>query len=229
MNKTLFVLGIISMAFLFNNTVKAQDWADLNRFKKENALLEKPSPNEQRVVFMGNSITIGWKDIDPDFFGNKPFINRGISGQTTPQMLLRFRQDVLDLQPAVVVILAGTNDIAENTGPTTLKMITDNIFSMAELAEAHGIRVVLSSVLPVYDYPWKKGLNPAPKIIELNAMIKQYAEHHNHIYLDYFSAMVDEKDGLKAEYSNDGVHPTSAGYAVMAPLLEDALQKALKK
>ncbi len=229
MKQTFFVLGIISMAFLFGTTVKAQDWADLNRFKKENALLEKPSPNEQRVVFMGNSITIGWKNKVPEFFENKPFINRGISGQTTPQMLLRFRQDVLDLHPTVVVILAGTNDIAENTGPTTLKMISDNIFSMAELAEARGIRVVLSSVLPVYDYPWKKGLNPAPKIIELNAMIKKYAMQHNHIYLDYFSAMVDEKDGLKAEYSNDGVHPTSAGYAVMAPLLEEALQKALNQ
>tara|TARA_R110002096_G_scaffold170840_1_gene343461 strand:+ start:4150 stop:4803 length:654 start_codon:yes stop_codon:yes gene_type:complete len=217
------------MAFLFGTTVKAQDWADLNRFKKENELLEKPSPNEQRVVFMGNSITIGWKNKVPEYFQNKPYINRGISGQTTPQMLLRFRQDVLDLQPAVVVILAGTNDIAENTGPITLKMIAGNIFSMAELAEAHGIRVVLSSVLPVYDYPWKKGLNPAPKIIALNTMIKQYAENHNHIYLDYYSAMVDEKDGLKAEYSNDGVHPTSAGYAVMAPLLEEALQKALNQ
>ncbi len=217
------------MAFLFGTTVKAQDWADLNRFKKENELLEKPSPNEQRVVFMGNSITIGWKNKVPEYFQNKPYINRGISGQTTPQMLLRFRQDVLDLQPAVVVILAGTNDIAENTGPITLKMIAGNIFSMAELAEAHGIRVVLSSVLPVYDYPWKKGLNPAPKIIALNTMIKQYATQHNHIYLDYFSAMVDEKDGLKAEYSNDGVHPTSAGYAVMAPLLEEALQKALNQ
>ncbi len=229
MKQTFFVLGIISMAFLFGTTVKAQDWADLNRFKKENELLEKPSPNEQRVVFMGNSITIGWKNKVPEYFQNKPYINRGISGQTTPQMLLRFRQDVLDLQPAVVVILAGTNDIAENTGPITLKMIAGNIFSMAELAEAHGIRVVLSSVLPVYDYPWKKGLNPAPKIIALNTMIKQYAENHNHIYLDYYSAMVDEKDGLKAEYSNDGVHPTSAGYAVMAPLLEEALQKALNQ
>ncbi len=229
MKQTLFVFGIISMAFLFCNSVKAQDWADLNRFKKENELLAKPSPDEKRVVFMGNSITIGWKNKVPEFFENKPFINRGISGQTTPQMLLRFRQDVLDLQPSVVVILAGTNDIAENTGPTTLKMIADNIFSMAELAEARGIRVVLSSVLPVYDYPWKKGLNPAPKIIELNAMIKQYAERHNHIYLDYFSAMVDDKNGLKAEYSNDGVHPTTDGYAVMAPLLEEALQKALKQ
>ena len=205
----------------------AQDWANLGRFKDENTKLGLPSPGEKRVVFMGNSITEGWTNLSPGFFKGKPYINRGISGQTTPQMLIRFRPDVINLQPAVVVILAGTNDIAGNTGPSTLEMIAGNIFSMAELAKANGIKVVLSSVLPAYDYPWKTGLDPAEKIIALNKMIKKYAVEKGIIYLDYFSSMADARKGLKAEYSSDGVHPNEAGYKVMEPLAEEAIAKAL--
>ena len=207
----------------------AQDWAKLNEFKKENTKLSEPAENENRVVFMGNSITIGWLKARPDFFKRKSYINRGISGQTTPQMLLRFRQDVITLQPQVVVILAGTNDIAGNTGPSTLEMIADNIKSMAELAHAHGIKVILSSTLPVYDYPWKPGLKPAEKIITLNKMIKSYSDNKGYIYLDYFSAMVDERNGLPKKYASDGVHPTKEGYIVMEPLAEIAIAKALSK
>ena len=188
-----------------------------------------PEKGEKRVVFMGNSITAGWIRARPEFFKGKPYINRGIGGQTTPQMLVRFRQDVIDLKPAVVVILAGINDIAGNTGPVTLVMIENNLASMAELAMAHGIKVVLSSVLPAYDFPWRPGMQPALKVIALNEWIKQYADDNGCIYLDYFSSMVDERNGLKPEFSRDEVHPTDAGYAVMEPLAEDAINKALNQ
>ena len=159
------------LSFLGLTTINAQDWADLKRFEEANAEVQAVSNNEDRVVFMGNSITIGWLNKRPEFFEGKPYINRGISGQTTPQMLIRFRQDVINLNPKVVTILAGTNDIAGNTGPSTLEMIMDNIKGMAELAQANGIKVILSSTLPAYDYPWKPGLEPSGKIIELNKMI----------------------------------------------------------
>ena len=159
----------------------------------------------------------------------KPYVNRGISGQTTPQMLVRFRADVIGLKPAVVVILAGTNDIAGNTGPSTIEMIMDNIVSMTELAQANGIKVVLSSVLPVFDYPWKPGLNPAEKIAALNKFIKNYADKNGIVYLDYYSSMVDERKGLKDEYTSDGVHPNEAGYKVMEPLAEEAIEKVLNQ
>ena len=154
-------------------------------------------------------------------------MNRGISGQTTPQMLIRFRADVIDLQPKAVVILAGTNDIAGNTGPATIKMIADNIISMAELAQANNILVIISSVLPVYDYPWKPGLEPAPNISQLNDIIKNYANKHEHTYLNYYAAMVDEKKGLKEEYTYDGVHPNKAGYQIMAVLAKEAIANTL--
>jgi len=204
-----------------------QDWANLKRYEEDNKKLSVPKPNENRVVFMGNSITEGWVTIDSSFFKGRPYIGRGISGQTTPQMLVRFRQDVIDLKPAVVVILAGTNDIAGNTGPTTLKNIMGNIASMAELARANNIKVVLSSVLPVFDYPWKPGLHPAEKIFVLNNTIRQYADRNGFVYLDYFSAMADERKGLKAALSNDGVHPNLAGYKIMGPLAEKAIAEAL--
>ena len=206
---------------------EAQDWANLNRFREDNEKLAPARTCDDRVVFMGNSITQGWIDRVPDFFANRPYINRGISGQTTPQMLLRFRQDVVQLRPKVVVILAGTNDIAGNTGPSTLEMIEDNIYSMTELAQAHGIQVVLCSVLPAYDYPWRTGLEPAPKIVELNKRIKRYADTHGVLYCDYFTAMADERDGLPKELSEDGVHPNLAGYAVMGPIVENAIARAL--
>ena len=217
------------LSFLGLTTINAQDWADLKRFEEANAEVQAVSNNEDRVVFMGNSITIGWLNKRPEFFEGKPYINRGISGQTTPQMLIRFRQDVINLNPKVVTILAGTNDIAGNTGPSTLEMIMDNIKGMAELAHANGIKVILSSTLPAYDYPWKPGLEPSGKIIELNKMIKEYADANGHIYLDYFSAMVDERNGLPKKYAEDEVHPTVEGYKVMEPLVESAIKAALNK
>ena len=180
---------------------------------------------EDRVVFMGDSITEGWK-LDVSFPG-KPYINRGISGQTSPQMLVRFRQDVVDLQPKVVVLLAGTNDIAGNTGPMTLEQTEGNIASMAELATANGIRVVLCSVPPSFDFPWSPGLEPAPKIAILNAWIRGYAMARHFVYVDYYSAMKDERGGLPLTLSRDGVHPLPAGYAIMAPLAEAGIEKAL--
>ncbi len=222
-------LLVIAMTLLLTQGLQAQDWPNLEQFQEANAELGAPAANEDRVVFMGNSITIGWLNKRPEFFEGKPYIDRGISGQTTPQMLIRFRQDVVDLQPKVVVILAGTNDIAGNTGPSTLEMIADNIKSMAEIADANGIKVILSSVLPAYDYPWKPGLEPADKIIELNKMIKAYAEENGYIYLDYFSAMADDRNGLPKKYADDEVHPTVEGYKVMEPMVEEAIAEALKK
>jgi lysophospholipase L1-like esterase len=205
------------------------DWASLARYREANARLNPPQPGERRVVFYGNSITEGWAQYFDAMFPNKPYVGRGISGQTTPQMLVRFRQDVIALQPAVVVILAGTNDIAGNTGPSTLEMIEDNLVSMVELAKANGIRVVLSSVLPVYDYPWRPGLEPAGKIVALNSWMRGYASAHDVVYLDYHSAMADERHGLKAELGDDGVHPNEAGYRIMAPLVERAIAEALRR
>ena len=228
-------MKILNLAFMLFAVVflagssSAQDWANTSRFKDANAKLAPPSSGEKRVVFMGNSITEGWINTDPDFFAGKPYVNRGISGQTTPQMLVRFRPDVINLNPAVVVILAGTNDIAGNTGPSTLEMILDNLISMTELAKANKIKVVLSSVLPAFDYPWKHGLEPAPKIVKLNEMIKKYADDNGIVYLDYFTAMVDERNGLKKELSGDGVHPNLAGYKIMEPLAGAAIKMALKK
>ncbi|MBC2840654.1 SGNH/GDSL hydrolase family protein [Robiginitalea sp. SC105] len=207
----------------------AQDWPDLEHFREANEALPPPGPDEDRVVFMGNSITIGWLHAVPEFFENKPYVNRGISGQTTPQMLLRFRQDVLDLNPKVVVILAGTNDIAGNTGPMTLQQILDNLKSMAELALANGVEPVLSSVLPAYDYPWRPGLEPNVKIPRLNAMIKNYADLSGIVYLDYFSVMADSRNGLDKTLATDEVHPTVKGYQIMGPLVEAAIDKALAR
>jgi acetyl esterase/lipase/lysophospholipase L1-like esterase len=203
------------------------DWPNIGHFAADNKQLASPKNGEQRVVFMGNSMTIGWKDIDSAFFADNRYIDRGISGQTTPQMLLRFRADVIDLKPAVVVILAGTNDIAGNTGPATLESILGNISSMAQLAKASGIKVVLSSVLPVYDYPWKPGLQPAEKIFTLNKMIKDFANKNGCIYLDYFTPMADERKGLKAGLGDDGVHPNLKGYKIMEPLVQQAIAEAL--
>lgn len=220
--------SLLFVFFMALTVTQAQDWPNLNRFQEANAQVKPPAKGEDRVVFMGNSITEGWINKRPDFFKNNPYINRGISGQTTPQMLIRFRQDVIDLQPKAVVILAGTNDIAGNTGPSTLKMIEDNLVSMAQLARANGIKVILSSILPAYDYPWKPGLEPAPKIVEINAFLKNFAEKNKGVYyLDYFSAMADNRNGLPKKYSEDGVHPTEEGYKIMEPLVQKAIDKAL--
>ena len=226
MEKVKWSLLILLFISVSQNT-KAQDWPDLNRFRKQNKSLGLPAEGDQRVVFMGNSITEGWPNADPEYFANPSYINRGISGQTTPQMLLRFRADVIDLQPKVVIILAGTNDIAGNTGPISLEEIRDNIISMSELAKANGIVVIISSVLPAHDYVWRPGLEPNIKIPKLNAMLEEYASTNGIIYLDYFSAMVDDRNGLPSELAEDGVHPTIEGYAIMKPLAEVAIKKAL--
>ena len=204
-----------------------EDWANLARYRAADSALGAPKPGERRVVFIGNSITDAWTPYFPAMFPGKPYVDRGISGQTTPQMLVRFRQDVIALKPAVVVILAGVNDIAGNTGPSTLGMIEDNLASMTELAQANGIRVVLSSVLPAYDFPWHHGLEPAPKIVALNTWMKQYAAAKGAVYLDYHSAMADARGGLPPALSGDGVHPNEAGYRVMAPLAERAIGEAM--
>jgi lysophospholipase L1-like esterase len=206
------------------------DWPFLKRYAKMNAELPAPAPGEQRVVFMGNSITEMWAPYFPSSFPGKPYINRGIGGQTTPQMLIRFHQDVVALKPKVVVILAGTNDIAGNTGPSTLEMIENNLAAMAEIAKANGIRVVFCSVLPVYTYSWRPEIiDPADTIIALNQWIKDYAQSHDGIYLDFHSAMKDERNGLRKDLTTDGVHANEAGYRVMAPLTAAAIEKALRK
>lgn len=212
-----------------NNLSYAQDWANLNYYRNANTLLENPVDSENRIVFMGNSITEFWKTVHPDFFVGKPYVNRGISGQTTSQMLLRFRADVVNLHPKVVVFLGGTNDIAGNTGEVSLDMIEDNIFSMIELAEANDIRVVLCSVLPAFDYSWSPGKAPAEKIVELNAALKFYAETHNIIFVDFHSSMKDERNGLRLELGEDGVHPNVKGYLIMEPLVEQAIAAELQK
>ena len=208
---------------------KQNDWAFLARYRSENTALGLPRAGENRVVFMGNAITEWWVKFFPSMFPGQPYVGRGISGQTTPQMLVRFRQDVIALKPAVVVILAGTNDIAGNTGPSTVEMIEDNLASMTEVAQANGIAVVLSSVLPVYDYPWKKGREPAPKIVALNKWMKEYAASRGAVYLDYHTAMRDERDGMRSELAYDGVHPNEAGYRLMASLVERAIAQALSQ
>lgn len=224
------LLFITPLMFIGNiEEVSAQDWANLQRFSNENdSLLQLPSPST-RVVFMGNSITEGWIKSHPQFFNENSYLDRGISGQTTPQMLLRFKQDVVNLHPKAVVILGGTNDIAGNTGPSTLQMVLDNISSMAEVAKANGIIPILCSVLPAYDYPWKHGMEPNIKIPELNKMLKSYAEKNNILYVDYFNAMAEPNNAMKPEYTYDGVHCTSDGYDVMESLIVPAINKALKK
>jgi len=223
--KSIYIITILSI--FMGGKIQAQDWANLNKYQNENATLKPLEPRQKRTVFMGDSITKGWPFLE--FFAGKPYVNRGISGQTTPQMLIRFRADVIALKPAVVVLLAGINDIAGNTGPSTLEMIMNNIASMAELAKANHIKVILCSVLPAFDFPWKQGLEPADKIVTLNTMIKQYADANKIMYLDYYSAMVDERKGLKSEYSGDGVHPNKTGYRMMNPLVEKAIAKVLSQ
>jgi lysophospholipase L1-like esterase len=214
------------------------DWPNLARYRDANAKVIAPAKKEERVVFMGDSITDLWTHPEyGGFFPGKPYIDRGISGQTTPQMLIRFRPDVIALQPKVVIILAGTNDIAGNTGPMPLSAVEDNLASMAELARANKIRVVLSSVLPVSNYGHDRNGNPIDvrarrspgTILELNGWIKKYAADKGYVYLDYFSATVDDQGLLRKELSEDGLHPNAKGYAIMAPLAEQAIQAALKK
>ena len=231
-NKILLILFLFSIAMSNNaQDIYIQgggtltDWAHLKKYEQSNSELKKINEPD-RVVFMGNSITEGWSNFDKDFFINNPFVNRGIGGQTTPQMLIRFKPDVVNLNPKAVVILAGINDIAENTGPVTIENIAENIISMAEIAKANEIKVFICSTLPAIDFPWSPGMEPGPKVIKLNSILKNYCDSNNIPYVDYFSAMSDEKGGLKVpEYTtaDDLVHPNLAGYKVMEKIILKAL------
>ena len=216
---------------------RLRDWPALARYREANTKVPAPVKNEQRVVFIGDSITDLWDDPKfGGFFPGKPYLDRGISGQTTPQMLIRFRADVIALKPKVVLILAGTNDIAGNTGTTSLEAIEDNLTSMVELSRAHKIRIVLAALLPISDYDKnnegqpiiRSKQRPPEQIVALNAWMKQFAAGHGATYLDYYSAMVDDKGFLKEELSEDGLHPNQKGYDVMAPMAERAIASALK-
>ncbi|WP_405607883.1 GDSL-type esterase/lipase family protein [Polaribacter sp. Asnod1-A03] len=205
-----------------------EDWANLKRYQQANTELKAPKKNEDRVVFIGNSITDNWTRDHGSFFeANPSYVNRGISGQTSAQMLLRFRPDVIELKPKVVVISAGTNDIAGNRGAISIDRIAGNIFSMVELAKANHIKVVLASVLPATSYSWSASIAPADKIIALNKLIKAYAKKNKVVYLDYYKPMVNNEKGLKKELGRDTVHPNAAGYDVMEPLVKKAIKKAL--
>jgi len=220
----------INVSNLFAQAANA-DWAQLARYHAEDLALPAPAPGTQRVVFYGDSITDAWgrhPELGP-FFPGKPYVNRGISGQTTPQMLVRFQQDVVHLRPAAVVILAGTNDIAGNTGPSTPEMIEDNFRSMTAIAQANGIKVVLASITPAFSYPWKPAIQPVPIIREVNQWLKNYCASEHLVYLDYYTAMSDATGAMKPGLASDGVHPTAAGYAIMAPLAEAAIAEALAK
>ncbi len=202
------------------------DWANLCYYWENNEQLNKNSESESRIVFMGDSITEEWGRIYPEFFQSPSFINRGIGGQTTPQMLLRFKQDVINLNPQCVFLLAGTNDIAGNTGPSNIDMITNNIYSMAELSSSYDIKMIASSILPVYKYPWAEHILNVPDTIEaINQKIKEFTKVNNIPYIDYHSAMVDEKRGLKNEYTTDGVHLNKSGYQVMSEMVHRLIKK----
>ena len=218
------ILTLMIFGF-FLTSAKAQDWANFSRYEQENSIVKPPLKKSHRVVFMGNSIFDNWRNYDSKYFTNNPYINRGISGQVTSQMLIRFRQDVIKLQPEVVVILAGTNDIAQNQGPISLDKIAGNIFSMIELAKANKIKVVLCSTLPSNSYSWRPNIKPAEQIIKLNVMLKEYAKENRITYVDLYSLMVNEDKGMRKELGKDTVHPNQKGYKIMG----DKIDKAIKK
>lgn len=235
LKKILFIIFLINIGMKNNNYSQEahiagggnlKDWAHLKKYEKNNEELIKII-DANRVVFMGNSITEGWSFFNKNFFIENPFVNRGISGQTTPQMLIRFRPDVINLKPKTVVILAGINDIAGNTGPITIENTAENIISMTEIAKANNISVIICSTIPAIDFPWNPGLNPGPKVIKLNSILKKYCEENDTPYADYYSAMADDKGGLKVpEYtsSDDLVHPNLAGYKVMEKIILQTLK-----
>ena len=228
--KKLFTLYLLFFLLLgMSEKSMAQDWANLAKYENKNTLLTPKKSGEKRIVLMGDSITEFWLQIHPEFFKDKPYIDRGISGQTTSQMLIRFRPDAINLQPDVVVILAGVNDVAGNTGPTTPEKIIGNIKSMVELAKANAIKVILCAVLPANDFYWRPNDKAAETIIHLNQLIHSYAKQHHIPYVDYHTAMADAENGLPKEFSNDGVHPNLKGYQTMEPLLEKAIQKIVAK
>ena len=225
---SLLIFSLIIKTSIAQNHENVNTWANFEQFKSANDKLSQLKNGEERIVFLGNSITIGWKETHPEFFENTIYVNRGISGQTTPQMLVRFYADVMDIGATTVVILAGTNDIAGNTGPMSIDMILNNLKSMTGIALANNVKVILCSVLPAYDYPWSPNKNPNIKIPKLNSKIKKYAKKSGVHYLDYFKALDNGNNGIDKEFSYDGVHLTLEGYKVLEPLLENALKKVTK-
>ena len=232
MSKYFYCIVLTVLSFkLMAQTADEQlhkDWANLKRYEIANSNLPDPAPGVRRVVYMGDSITDLWFFSDSLFFKSNNYVGRGIGGQTTGQMLLRFREDVINLKPTAVVILGGINDIAENNGPSKTEDIMGNIVSMAELAEINHIKVILCSILPAYHFFWRPSINPVPKVLAINAMIKTYAKKQHLAYLDYYSAMVDKRGGLPEGLAKDGVHPTLNGYKLMEPLASFAVTEALK-
>jgi lysophospholipase L1-like esterase len=208
---------------------KLDDWPQLSRYRDANPALPAVSDGEKRVVFYGDSITDAWARKPEEFFPGRPYVGRGISGQTTPQMLVRFQQDVVHLKPAVVVILAGTNDIAGNTGPSTPEMIEDDFESMIAIAKANNIKVVVSSILPADHYNWQPSVHPADQIRQMNTSLKELCQRDGLVYLDYYTAMANAQGGLSPDLAKDGVHPTSKGYAIMSPLAEKAITEAMAR
>ena len=227
--KNVFFIYILTSLVILSNYLNAQMMINLNKYKEENSSLGLPKQGENRIVFMGNSITEDWKSLSPNFFLDNNYVNRGIGGETSTQMLLRFRSDVINLKPSAVVILAGINDIAENQGPISIPDIARNIFFMSQLASENNIKVILCSVLPAYDFPWRPGLNPKDKVISLNDIIQKHAQEKSFEYVDYFSSMVDERKGLIKEYGNDEVHPNLEGYRVMESIIQKSINKVLNK
>ncbi len=232
-----FLPLVLALSLLSINKINAQNkleqnWADWTNFKKyavQNSTIPEPAADEKRVVFLGNSIFEGWLNIRPEFFAGKTYYDRGISGQTTPQMLLRFYDDVVALKPRVLVLKAGINDIAQNTGPYDPHHTFNNIKAIVLLAKANNIKVVLCSVLPANEFRWRPGLDPADKVLALNENLKAFAKSSAVLYLDLYSSVVDDKKGMKKEYSGDGVHPNVDGYKVMEPLVEKAIATVMKK
>lgn len=241
MNKFLFFVLLLSCHVAFAQNQQADslnskaekenfsdDWAALTKYQKENEILPLPAKREKRVVFLGSSIFEFWKQKDPEYFNRNNYVDRGISGQLSPQLLIRFRQDVINLKPKAVIILAGSNDIAGNTGHVTIDKIMDNIKSMAELARLHHIKVILCKYLPVYEYPWNKRIKAADSIVKLNEQIEAYGKERNYTVLDYWTPLVDERKGQRAELTVDGVHPNLAGYKIMEEVTDAAVKRAFK-
>jgi len=238
--KYIFIIFFIYGGSLFaqtdSNDIKpkkedfSDDWANISKYQKENELIGLPKKGEKRVVFLGSSIFEFWKQKDPEYFSSHFYVDRGISGQISPQLLIRFRQDVINLKPKAVIILAGSNDLAGSKGHVDNETILNNVKSMAELARKNHIKVILCKYLPVYEYPWNKALKgAADQIISLNEAIVAYANENNFTILDYFTPLVDERNGQKAEFTTDGVHPNIAGYKVMEVVTDEAIRKTIGK